>query len=327
MTEVMTITEVSKQYHVSTRMLRYYEKAGIISSTRIAGYSYRVYDAAAIKSLQQILVLRKLRIPLKQIAVILNDKEQVQTLEIVQKKLSELDGEIAALSTIQDVLRVLAERLEKSMKRKVCLDLLDDTELMDIIHILDPPKTNLKEDYSMDDLLKANKVLEEKMDIRIVYLPPATVASSRAIGKEPEDVAGERIYDFIRESKLPSLKPDFRLYGFNNPSPQEGLLEHGYEFWVTIPDDMEIQEPYVKKTFDGGLYAAHCIKMGDFHEWEPFFQLMQQDEEYETDPREPFGMGGCLEEELNIYTAFTEENASTKQLDLLIPIKKRNGQA
>lgn len=321
MNGIMTVTEVSRQYHVSARMLRYYEKAGLILSTRREGYSYRVYDAAAVRRLQQILVLRKLRIPVRQIAVILNDKEQVQTLEIIQEKLSELDEEITALSTIQDILAGLLERLEENMKKQVRLDLLSDTELMDIVHVLNPPKTNLKEEHFMEDLQKADRVLEEKMDIRIVYLPPATVAAAHYIGKNPEDVAGKNIYDFIRESGLPEIKPDFRLYGFNNPSPQEGAGDYGYEFWVTVPDDMEVREPCVKKHFAGGLYAAHCIKMGDFHEWGTFFSLMQRNEEYEIDHREPYGMGGCLEEELNVYTNFIRENSSTKQLDLLIPIK------
>ncbi len=35
------------------------------------------------------------------------------------------------------------------------------------------------------------------------------------------------------------------------------------------------------------------------------------------------GMGGCLEEELNIYTNILEGAEKAEQLDLLIPIKKR----
>ncbi|WP_310601556.1 effector binding domain-containing protein [Anaerosporobacter sp.] len=321
--EIMTVSDVSKQFNISTRMLRYYEKTGLIASTRIENYSYRVYDANAVKRLQQILVLRKLRIPVKQIGVILDDEEQIQTLEIVQKNLSELNEEIVALTTIQDILKTLVSKLDEGIRRKIRLDLLEDTELIDIVHVLNSPKTNLKEERSMDELVKASKVLESKMEVRIVYLPPATVASCQYIRDNPENYVGEKVYAFIKESNLLKIKPDLRAYGFNNPSPQEGQKDYGYEFWVTIPEDMEVPEPLIKKQFAGGLYAAHCIKHGDFFEWEGFINLLKESEEYDIDWREPEGMGGCLEEEINIYTNMLEGLNTAGQLDLLIPIKRK----
>lgn len=322
--EIMTISEVSKQFGISTRMLRYYEKTGLLSSARIPDYSYRVYDGEAVKRLQKIIVLRKLRIPVKQIAVILNDEDQRRTLEVLQDNLAELEEELAALATVRDVLGTLVSKLGESLAKKVRPDLLEDEALMEIVHVLNPPKTNLKEEHAMGDLEKAGEVLGAKMDIRIVYLPPATVASYQYIGENPEDIAGPKIYSFIRETNLPERKPDFRLYGFNSPSPQEGQKEYGYEFWATIPDDMEVEEPFVKKSFSGGLYAAHCIKMGDFEEWRTFISLLQNHEEYEIEWREPYGMGGCLEEELNIYTRIREsEKVGADQLDLLTPIRRK----
>ena len=304
--EFLTVSQVSKQFHISTRMLRYYEKEGLICSRRMQDYSYRVYDGDAVKRLQQILVLRRLRIPVKQISEILNDAEQVRTLEITQENLRQISEEIAALLLMRDVLEKLAEKLDENLKKKVRLNLLEDGELMDIIHVLEPPKTNLKEGYSMEDLTKAERVMEKKMEVRIVYLPPAEVASYQYVGENPEDSAGEMILEFIRKTGLAGIKPDFRLYGFNNPSPSEGQKEYGYEFWVTIPEDMEVEAPLKKKHFDGGLYAAHCIKMGDFHEWEGFIRQVLESEEYEGDWREPRGMDGLLEEELNIYTNVAE---------------------
>ncbi len=321
--EFLTISQVSKQFHISTRMLRYYEKEGLICSRRMQDYSYRVYDGEAVKRLRQILVLRRLRIPVKQISEILNDAEQVRTLEITQENLRQISEEIAALSLMRDVLEKMAQKLDENLKKKVRLDLLEDGELMDIIHVLEPPKTNLKEGYSMEDLTKAERVMEKKMEIRIVYLPPAEVASYQYVGENPEDSAGEMILEFIRKTGLAGIKPDFRLYGFNNPSPSEGQKEYGYEFWVTIPEDMEVEAPLKKKHFDGGLYAAHCIKMGDFHEWEGFIRQVLESEEYEGDWREPRGMDGLLEEELNIYTNVVEGTRENIQLDLLFPIKKK----
>ncbi|MDF2802568.1 MAG: MerR family transcriptional regulator [Anaerocolumna sp.] len=323
MDKIVSISQVSKQFNVSTRMLRYYEKAGLFASMSIPNYSYRVYNSEAVRRLQHILVLRKLRIPVKQIAIMLDDDSGMHTLDMMLNNLAELDEEIAALNTIRDIMKLLVSRLEVSIKNKVRLDLLNDTELKDVVCVLNPSKTNLKEEHMVVELENASKVLEGKMDIRIVHLPPATVVTSQHIGESPEEVAGIRIYNFIKESNLPVVKPDFRLYGFNNPSPRKGLAEYGYEFWVTIPDNMEVNEPFVKKNFDGGLYAAHCIKFGDFNEWESFSNQLKENEEYEIDWRAPDGMGGCLEEELNIYTNILEGVNKVEQLDLLIPIKRR----
>ncbi|MFV0343380.1 MAG: effector binding domain-containing protein [Anaerocolumna sp.] len=175
----------------------------------------------------------------------------------------------------------------------------------------------------MDQLDNVSQVLERKMDIRIVYLPPTTVISSHHIGEGPEEVAGTKIYSLIRDINLPVIKPDFRVFGFNNPSPSHEQSVYGYEFWVTVPETIEVEESYEKKYFPGDLYAAHCIKFGDFHEWEAFSNQLSTSEEYEIDYRSPDGMGGCLEEELNVYNNILESVQKTEQLDLLIPIKQR----
>ncbi len=321
--ETMTISQVSKTFDISTRMLRYYEKMGLISSGRREEYAYRVYDQTAISRLQQIIVLRKLRFSLKEIQVILEDKEQQQALAVFQESLSQLDKEIEALGTVRDILTVFVSQLEKSVGRRVRFEFLEDSQLLKVIGTLSPPKTNLKEEWSMEDLNKVSKVLESDMNIRVVYLPPTTVASSMYYGEQPEDTSGQRLFSFIKSVNLPAIKPDFRVYGFNNPNPQQGEAVYGYEFWVTIPEDIEVTEPLQKKEFAGGLYAALCIKMGDFQKWGEFFEQIKADEEYEIDWREPGGMGGCMEEELNAFTMAVEGTTEVKQLDLLIPIKKK----
>ena len=72
----MTIGEVSSMFQISTRMLRYYEKMELIESTRKEGYAYRIYSADMVRKIQQIIILRKLQIPLKQIRSMMDgDKE------------------------------------------------------------------------------------------------------------------------------------------------------------------------------------------------------------------------------------------------------------
>ena len=168
------------------------------------------------------------------------------------------------------------------------------------------------------------KIVESKVtNVRIIHIPSMTVASSHCEPcKEPESIAKERLDAFMKSNDLCNLKPDFRVFGFDIPS-QDDSGSHGYEFWVSIPEDLEVAEPLTKKTFAGGLYAAHSIKMGDFHEWKLFVEWMKASEEYDYDRREPLGMDGSLEEELNAFSNYTDNIKECSQLDLLIPVKKR----
>lgn len=321
--ESMTVTEVSKAFQISTRMLRYYEKIGLINSISKEDYAYRTYDEVAIRRLQYIIIFRKLHLSLKQIGVILDDDKQQETFRILQEKIVKLNEEIDACIMIRDILNVLTDSLSESMRREVYTELIDNQELIEITNALLLPKSNLKEEYKMDVLNNTNEQLGSKMDIRILYLPPATVAACHYMGDNPEENAEKILTRFIKESNLTALKPDFRMYGFNNPSPTKEMEQYGYEFFVTIPEDLKVEAPLMKKEFAGGLYAAHCIKMGDFHEWESFSERIKASKEYEIDWREPHGMGGCMEEHINAYSLYHGDVSEFIQLDLLIPIKRK----
>lgn len=321
--ELMTISQISKNYNISTRTLRYYEEIGLLESKRKEDYAYRVYDDTAVRRLQQIIILRKLRIPLKKITTIIDNEDAREIIDIFQDNIKEFNNEINSLVTVRDILLNLINKINEIQEAKSFLPMFSDEKLVEMITSLAPSKINLKENHSMEDLKKADKVLTNFKNVRVIYLPEATVASSHYIGDNPEDNANEKLKEFIEKSNLVKIKPDFRVYGFNNPCPRCEGETYGYEFWVTIPEEMEVPEGMEKKHFQGGLYFAHCIKMGDFHEWGDFYNYAMKNEEYEIERREPLGMDGAMEEELNAYSYYQLENKNpmNKQLDLLIPIK------
>ena len=130
---------------------------------------------------------------------------------------------------------------------------------------------------------------------------------------------------FIGQSELAARKPDARMFGFNNPCPTQAQPVYGYECQVTIPDDLPVPAPLRKKRLRGGLYAAHTIRMGDFHEWQDLIRWAETSEDYEPDypPQSETYMGGLLEEHLNFVLDWPGEEQ--QQLDLLLPIRKREG--
>lgn len=328
--EYLTISQVSKMYDVTPRMLRHYEKLGLIESLRKEDYAYRVYDENAVRQLRQIIILRKLRIPLKQIDIILRDSGQRQALRIVRDSISELDAEISSLDRIRGILKSFSEQMENCFKENKRFDMLEDDELSEIIGTLSFSKTALKENTGEKEQDSDDEILNKDLNVRIVMQPPFTAASYHYIGENPEDVTAAVVSEFVKSNGLYEIKPDSRMFGFNNPV--HGVLEgdlHGYETQVTIPDDMEVPEPLVKKRIDGGLYAVFTIKWGEFQFWSYFWHWIINNPVYEADQsRIPQGIG-CPEEYLN-WVYFCHESDSEarfeSQIDLMIPIKKRTAE-
>lgn len=325
--EEMTVSQVSQNLGISTRMLRYYEKAGLITSSRREGYSYRVYDVNAVSRIRQIILLRKLRIPVRQIETILNNTDAVAAIDIFRRNIEELDEEITALSTIRDILNRFVEELGKAAKLPLSQILPKDDTLLAAIESLGLISINFREEQSADKFKKADKRLSKVSGVRIIYLPPAFIAASHYIGDEPELNANFQIDRFVRESGLGKIKPDLRRYGFNHPNPVDETGYHGYEAWVTIPDDMEVPAPLIKKKFSGGLYAAHMISFGNFNEWDAFLEWIMNDKMYEFagDLQDQEHMCGLMEEHLNYYSHIEqpEQDLDHLQLDLLMPVKEK----
>lgn len=326
---LQTISMVSKNFNISTRTLRYYEKIGLLQSVNKDGYAYRAYDENAIIRLEQIIILRKLRIPLKQIQLILQSGEAITAIKVFQDKVNEISGDITALSTIKSIISELIIRLKDNIDVKISPRLLTDESLLKVIDSLSITKNNLKERLTMNNLNKASENLSKLTDVRIIFVPPSTVASIQFYCDEPEQHAAQVMDRFVKENDLCKIKPDLRHFGFNNPnvSPDtpEGMPDHGYEMWVTIPEDMVVPEPLKKKFFEGGLYAAHMIKMGDFHEWEWLEEWANNNDTYEPNWGNPICMDGLLEEHLNYINNVNNDNfqLESMQLDLLIPLKTK----
>lgn len=325
--ELQTISQISKLFNISTRTLRYYEQIGLIQPIKKEDFAYRTYDEDTVVRLQQIIVLRKFRIPLKQIAEILKSDDTAVAINAFRQNLAEIEDEITALSTIKSVIQAFLERLHL---QDDALRLLDDESLLDIVDSLTTSKISFKEDKTMDDLKKAEEKLNRitDRDVRIVYLPPATVAASHYIGDEPEHITGKAIDKFVIENDLPNIYPGLRNYGFNHPNPVDETNYHGYEIWVTIPDDMEVPAPLVKKHFTGGLYAAHMIPIGAFEEWGWLYEWVRTSDKYDYNLINDGGecMHGLLEEHLNYrnnVSKFIGGVWENFQLDLLIPIKEK----
>jgi len=340
MNQLQTIGTVSKNLGVSSRTLRYYEQIGLIESSRMEDYAYRVYDKDAICRLRQIIILRKLRVPIKQIREIFCNSDAVNVIEIFERNISELDEQITALATVKSILSRLVRELYEKANMRLQLDYLGDSAVFAIVDSITFPKNILQEEISMSDLNKANEQLGKltDKDVRIVHLPPSTVASALGVGNNAEDEA-DNIMEKFKDDVLMHINRSTRFYGFNNPefTPDGDFIKHGYEVWATIPDDLHVPAPLMRKQFNGGLYIAYTSKPVSFDDWKKLKEWLDNNDEFEYDnsrayrtdkleEKMPRGAGwGCLEEHFNSYNIYGLQDRKhvITHIDFLFPIKEK----
>ena len=82
---MMTVNEVSKLTGVSIRTLQYYDKIGLLHPAKYTEAGYRLYDDAALETLQQILLFRELEFPLKDIKKIISRPDFVRSKALEQQ--------------------------------------------------------------------------------------------------------------------------------------------------------------------------------------------------------------------------------------------------
>jgi len=335
--ELQTISQVSKQFGISTRTLRYYEQIGLIDPVRKEDSNYRSYKDETLLRLRQIIVLRKLRIPLKQITEIIHSNDVTVAIEAFERNLADIEDEITALSTIRNVVKAFIRQLNLD---KTKLALLDDDSLLEVVDALTVSKINFKEDKSMDDLNKANERLGKitDRDIRIILLPPSAVASALGTGENAEHDA-DVIMGKFKDDVLSKTNPSTRFFGFNNPVfTQSGeFVKHQYEVWAAIPDDMPVPAPLIKKQFKGGLYIAYTSKPVSFDDWKRLKEWLDNNDDfaydnsraYRDDKLEEHMPGhsgwGCLEEHFNSYNIYglADKRHIITHIDFLTPVKEK----
>lgn len=114
MNGLIKIRDVTAKYVISARTLRYYEDVGLIESTRSDDYAYRLYDAAAVRRLEQVLVLRKLNISIKDIQRILATAGSEVVLEVLGKKVAAINEEVSLLTELKEIVLAFIRQIEQA---------------------------------------------------------------------------------------------------------------------------------------------------------------------------------------------------------------------
>lgn len=258
MNDLIKIRDVSSKYDISARALRYYEDMGLISSTRSEDYAYRLYDKNAIKRLEQILILRKLNISIKDIKRIFSTSGTEMVLEVLSKKAEDIDGEVALLHELKEIILEFVLQIKKA-------DFTKDSDvkmLYERATKIENRITNVSYDgnsakANVNRLLDVADKLKKAPEVRIIQMNPFKAFSSGV--DTIDNVMGtfqqwQEAHNHLVKKMIYGA-PDFLWF----EEDMKAVWIWAVEDWVTARDTA----PYELIEFEGGLYAAAMSVDGD----------------------------------------------------------------
>lgn len=118
--------------------------------------------------------------PLKQIADILKSDDAKMALSVFQNNIEKIDEEVTALSTIKSILNTFVEKINETLNTSIKLSILNDDIITEFVDTFEITKVKLKK--TGEELQIASEKLSKltDRDVRIIYLPPMTVADCQS---------------------------------------------------------------------------------------------------------------------------------------------------
>lgn len=244
MSSLVKIQDVTSEFSVSARTLRYYEEIGLIESTRCEDYAYRMYDENTVIRLQKILILRRLNVGIKDIKRIFNTPGTDVVLEVLRQKAGDIDEEVAILHELKEIVLDFIHQIE-------ALDLSNQ----DNVKLLYDKAKNLESrlvrtDYTgnsanMSRLLEISETLKKLPDVRIYEIPSCKMVASQPgmFGEGKLEVFMEWFSRFPRDV----LPKDYLT------SDKGG---RGFVWLYIYSEGMDIPTGFEVIDFPGGLYAV-----------------------------------------------------------------------
>ena len=257
MNDYIKIKEVTAKYDISARTLRYYEDIGLIQSARSSDYAYRLYDQNALHRLEQILILRRLNISIKDIQRIFSTPSSETVLEVLDKKVRDIETEVSLLQELKEIVLTFIRQIEQAdFSREADVKLLYEkakdiqTQIVNVDYRGNPATVNR--------LLEVTEKLDRKVpDIMIVKIPPFRAVTSGRVSFE--ELFGGGFMPW-QESHNDLFKPVL----FDAADFLCGTGDRAEWFWavknhVTQADTA----PWKIVQCPGGLYAAAVSIDGD----------------------------------------------------------------
>lgn len=325
MNNLIKIKDVSSKYDITARTLRYYEDMGLLSSTRSDDYTYRMYDENAVKRLEQILILRKLNISIKDIQRVFNTSGSDVVLEVLGKKVQRIDDEVALLHELKEIVLDFIREVEQ-------VNFADNSDIKLLYNKAKEIETQLiSSDYigkpsNINRLIEITEKLDKKIpDIMVVRIPgfKAVTCGDQPWGEMFKE--GGYMYQLWQRCHL-YKSVIFDCFDFL-------LSKNDKAEWICAVKDSVTNadvSPFKLFDFPGGLYAMAVSIDEDnesIHKVEDKVRRWIESTNFELDKGRNvmFNMPYLYEDGRDIAYKDIEKGLGYKQMQRYFPIKLKEG--
>jgi len=191
MNNLEKIKDVSIRYEIATSTLRYYEKMGLLSSSRDNNSGYRLYDEAALARLRQIIVFRKMNISIGDIRKIFASNDSSTLLSILDKRAVDIDSEVAELYELKELVLEFLKQLRK-------IDFGNNEEVKHLFNKAMELETSLV--VNSEDKLAQLFDTSDKIDDKLVSIAVEPIAGNHRCKMESFEIMKHESYKFIGKS-------------------------------------------------------------------------------------------------------------------------------
>ncbi len=310
--DLIRINEVVENYGISSRTLRYYEEMGLLWSNHPDNKAQRYYDTAALERLKQIIILRKLQIPIKDMVVIFKSEDMAALIQAFVDKLESLDTEISALSELRHLVDDFLHKMLMSGIKKISgITLLHEETEKRLAAV------EKNEAVTFEKLSEISREALRLHDVRIIRLPPMRILTSRLKTGQAENLDGDKMQNlFVKFGFTPS--PGLRNCFYRKEPNDEWIM------LMKIPSDYENTTKYADEKFPSGLFAIASSFMEDMDDTLILLKdWVNKSDHYELDVN--------AEGELQRYDMIEEilpwdiaNKLNRYQQDIFIPIQIKN---
>lgn len=243
---LIKITDLTTQLDLSSRTLRYYEQVGLIQSVRPQFEAYRYYDETAVERLRQIIVLRKMQIPIKDIVRIYESREMSVIVDVFVEKINEIDREVTVLSELKGIINTFLQKMiQNGIKKISALPLLYE-EMNKQLEMMEEQRP-----VTYDELTGISERLAKPIEPVIISLPVMRVITSYPKAN-PKQSDTDGFWRWVQSHNI--------SYGEPGQHDQfEFQSDAGDAVMLRVRDDFENDSEYMDFIFEGGLYASVSV--------------------------------------------------------------------
>jgi DNA-binding transcriptional MerR regulator len=238
---------------------------GLIKSVRGDDYAYRLYDAVAVKRIEQILILRKLNISIKDIQRIFTASGSDIVLEVLGQKVQNIDDEVALLHELKEIVLEFIHQIER-------IDFGNESNIKTLYDKAKEIETHLTNiDYigkpsNVGRLLEAAEKVEREPDVLIVEMPSCRMVTSGLLTDQNEQDKFNAMWGRLGSRIADKINPRDFMYRDAEYNKQVWLFM--IEDWMTEADTAG----YEIITFGGGLFAAVLADSWEYSEYDRVYK-------------------------------------------------------